>query len=66
MAHILDIYQSLWAMERRIPGQTEEPVEVHMERIKMQLEQVIQQVTLPINERYIYPVLRRCCNQDCQ
>jgi hypothetical protein len=40
--------------------------EVHMERIKMQLEQVIQQVTLPINERYIYPVLRRCCNQDCQ
>jgi hypothetical protein len=33
MAHTLDIYQSLWAMERRIPGQAEEPVEVHMERI---------------------------------
>ena len=33
MAHALDIYQSLWAMERRIPGQAEEPVEVHMERI---------------------------------
>ena len=33
MAHTLDIYQSLWAMERRIPGQTEEPVEAHMERI---------------------------------
>ena len=33
MTHILNIYQSLWAMERRIPGQAEEPVEVHMERI---------------------------------
>ncbi|MGB2192594.1 MAG: sugar phosphate isomerase/epimerase, partial [Luminiphilus sp.] len=33
MTHSLDIYQSLWAMERRIPGQAEEPVEVHMERI---------------------------------
>ena len=33
MAHTLDIYQSLWAMERRIPGQAEEPVEIHMERI---------------------------------
>lgn len=33
MAHTLDIYQSLWAMERRIPGQPEEPVDVHMERI---------------------------------
>ena len=33
MAHTLDIYQSLWAMERRIPGQAEEPVEMHMERI---------------------------------
>ena len=33
MAHTLHIYQSLWAMERRIPGQTEEPVEAHMERI---------------------------------
>ena len=33
MAHTLHIYQSLWAMERRIPGQPEEPVEVHMERI---------------------------------
>ena len=33
MAHTLDIYQSLWAMERRIPGQIEEPVEAHMERI---------------------------------
>ena len=33
MPHSLDIYQSLWAMERRIPGQAEEPVEVHMERI---------------------------------
>ena len=33
MAHTLDIYQSLWAMERRIPGQVEEPVEIHMERI---------------------------------
>ena len=33
MAHTLDIYQSLWAMEQRIPGQAEEPVEVHMERI---------------------------------
>mgnify|MGYP001161560769 FL=1 len=33
MARTLDIYQSLWAMERRIPGQAEEPVEVHMERI---------------------------------
>ena len=33
MAHTLDIYQSLWAMERRIPGQTEEPVEAHMERV---------------------------------
>ena len=33
MSHTLDIYQSLWAMERRIPGQAEEPVEVHMERI---------------------------------
>ena len=33
MAHTLDIYQSLWAMERRIPGQAEEPVGGHMERI---------------------------------
>jgi sugar phosphate isomerase/epimerase len=33
MAYTLDIYQSLWAMERRIPGQAEEPVSVHMERI---------------------------------
>ena len=33
MPHTLNIYQSLWAMERRIPGQAEEPVEVHMERI---------------------------------
>ncbi len=33
MAHTLDIYQSLWAMEQRIPGQAEDPVEVHMERI---------------------------------
>ena len=33
MAHTLDIYQSLWAMERRIPGQAEEPVEAHMENI---------------------------------
>ena len=33
MTHTLNIYQSLWAMERRIPGQAEEPVEVHMERI---------------------------------
>ena len=33
MAHTLHIYQSLWAMERRIPGQPEDPVEVHMERI---------------------------------
>ena len=33
MAHTLDIYQSLWAMEQRIPGHAEEPVEVHMERI---------------------------------
>ena len=33
MAHTLDIYQSLWAMERRIPGQAEEPVEAHMEHI---------------------------------
>ena len=33
MAHTLDIYQSLWAMERRFPGQAEEPVEAHMERI---------------------------------
>lgn len=33
MAHTLDIYQSLWAMERRIPGQTEDPIEVNMERI---------------------------------
>tara|TARA_B100001057_G_C22611345_1_gene856680 strand:- start:33 stop:878 length:846 start_codon:yes stop_codon:yes gene_type:complete len=33
MAHTLDIYQSLWAMERRIPGQVEEPVEINMERI---------------------------------
>ena len=33
MPHTLDIYQSLWAMEQRIPGQAEEPVEVHMERI---------------------------------
>ena len=33
MAYTLDIYQSLWAMERRIPGQAEEPVETHMERI---------------------------------
>ena len=33
MSHNLHIYQSLWAMERRIPGQPEEPVEVHMERI---------------------------------
>ena len=33
MAHTLNIYQSLWAMERRIPGQAEEPVELHMERI---------------------------------
>ena len=29
----LDIYQSLWAMERRIPGQPEDPVEEHMEQI---------------------------------
>jgi hypothetical protein len=33
MAHTLNIYQSLWAMERRIPGQAEESVEAHMERI---------------------------------
>ena len=33
MAHTLHIYQSLWAMERRIPGRAEEPVEAHMERI---------------------------------
>ena len=33
MAHTLDIYQSLWAMEQRIAGQAEDPVEVHMERI---------------------------------
>ena len=29
----LDIYQSLWAMERRIPGEPEDPVETHMEQI---------------------------------
>jgi hypothetical protein len=29
----LEIFQSLWAMERRIPGQAEPPVEVHFQRI---------------------------------
>ena len=33
MTHSLDIYQSLWAMERRIPGETEDPVETQLERI---------------------------------
>ena len=33
MAHTLDIYQSLWAMEQRIPGQAEESVEQHLARI---------------------------------
>ena len=33
MALTLDIYQSLWAMERRIPGEPEDPVEAHMEQI---------------------------------
>ena len=33
MAHTLDIYQSLWAMEQRIPGKPEHPPEVHLERI---------------------------------
>ena len=33
MALTLDIYQSLWAMERRIPGEPEDPVENHMEQI---------------------------------
>ncbi len=33
MALTLDIYQSLWAMERRIPGESEDPVETHMQQI---------------------------------
>lgn len=33
MAHTLEIYQSLWAMEQRIPGQPEESVEIHLGRI---------------------------------
>jgi hypothetical protein len=33
MALTLDIYQSLWAMERRIPGEPEDPVEAHMQQI---------------------------------
>jgi hypothetical protein len=33
MAHTLEIYQSLWAMEQRIPGQPEESIEIHLERI---------------------------------
>ena len=33
MSLTLDIYQSLWAMERRIPGESEDPVETHMQQI---------------------------------
>ncbi len=33
MAHNLDIYQSLWAMEQRIPGRPEDSVEIYLERI---------------------------------
>ena len=33
MTLALDIYQSLWAMEQRIPGQAEDPVETHLARI---------------------------------
>jgi len=33
MTLTLDIYQSLWAMEQRIPGQAEDPVESHLAQI---------------------------------
>jgi len=33
MTPTLDIYQSLWAMEQRIPGQAEDPVETHLAQI---------------------------------
>ena len=33
MTLTLDIYQSLWAMEQRIPGQAEDPVETHLAQI---------------------------------
>ena len=29
----LEVYQSLWAMDRRIPGEPEAPVEEHFRRI---------------------------------
>mmetsp|Transcript_54649 Transcript_54649/g.124901 ORF Transcript_54649/g.124901 Transcript_54649/m.124901 type:complete len:350 (-) Transcript_54649:58-1107(-) len=39
--------------------------EVHMEKLRMQLEQVAKKVTLAINERYIRPTLRKCGNREC-
>ena len=33
MAQTLELYQSLWAMEDRIPGQAEQPKAVHLKRI---------------------------------
>mgnify|MGYP006259048131 FL=1 len=33
MTLTLDIYQSLWAMEQRIPGQAEDPLETHLAQI---------------------------------
>ena len=33
MTLTLDIYQSLWAMEQRIPGHAEDPVETHLAQI---------------------------------
>ena len=33
MAHSLEIYQSLWGMELRIPGVAEAPPEAHLARI---------------------------------
>lgn len=33
MAQTLELYQSLWAMEDRIPGQAEQPKAVHLQRI---------------------------------
>ena len=33
MPQTLEIYQSLWGMEQRIPGQAEDAPEVHLRRI---------------------------------
>lgn len=33
MSHSLEVYQSLWGMEQRIPGVAEDPPEIHLERI---------------------------------